>query len=110
MKRLVFAVVFALGVTGTATSQGTFMLYGPTGMSCGSFTAFSPDDLRRHELEWWLLGFVSGAGWEMIDARGPMARTDTRGLIGAVAKYCADHPLENYSQAAIVVVNQLRPQ
>jgi len=89
-----------------AAQDGTFMLYGPTSMSCGSFANATGRD--REALEWWLLGFVSGAGHAHSDHGVQIAPSDSGGLKAWAAKYCAEHPLDDYVKAAMDLVAELR--
>lgn len=85
---------------------GPFMVYGPTSVSCGTFTASSGAD--RHALEWWVLGFVSGVNYARGGGNGPaLADVDTKGQIGWITKYCAENPLAEFIEATTSLVEEL---
>ena len=90
----------------TQRRAGTFAVYGPVKISCGGFTASS--DAQRQNIEWWVLGFLSGVG-HARDESGVRALTDTdpEAAKAYVAKYCADHPLDTFALAALSLVKEL---
>ncbi len=53
----------------TAAQDGGFMAYGPTDQSCGTLVALVHE--QRQVYDWWILGFVSGAG-RMIALERPL--------------------------------------
>jgi len=92
--------------SGVSAQHTVFTSYGPTQISCGSYTAASGN--QRNTYDWWVLGFVSGANFERLSTNKPdLASTDSRGLEGWVTKYCADHPLDDVVTAAVVLVREL---
>lgn len=94
-------VYSAVMVTGQRPQN--FMAYGPTTQSCGTFSARDQDS--RRTFEWWVLGFVSGAGRESEE---PFEKTDSAALEAWIAKYCVDHPLDPFTTAAIKLVDELK--
>lgn len=103
-------LICSLGVCSvTAQQEAVFTIYGPVGeggeMSCGAFSRMLPSD--RTHLEWWLLGFVSGSGRELARKGIALSHSDPAGIEAWVTKYCTDHPLENFTQAAVEIVNEL---
>ena len=108
MRRTLALVFLSLGLFVQANSvraaaQSTeWMLYGPTAVSCGAFTVSTGG--RRNELEWWLLGFVSGVGNAGVQMRG----ADSEGIKGLAAKHCRERPQDRFAEAAFAVVAELR--
>lgn len=108
MKRIACIVLACATVsTGAAKAQPPykdrgFMLYGPTGVSCGKFAAVKG---HEHELyEWWALGVVSGAGlfWSV-----ELSRSDSEGILGWIDKYCVEHPIDTLMVATTALVREL---
>lgn len=79
--------------------------YGLADVSCGRFT--SPTGNERASYEWWVAGFLSGAGYGMAETGKPLAETDTGGLVAWVSKHCTENPLDTIVKAAISLVNEL---
>ena len=88
--------------SGGAAQRDQFMVYGPTEESCESWLAAS--GAEETALEWWLLGFVSGAD---LMSEQPLRSSDSEGLAGWVDRYCAEHPLDPIVKAAIDLVAEL---
>jgi hypothetical protein len=107
MRKTLAVVIASLGLfvqaSSTRAAQSTkWMLYGPTAVSCGMFTTSTGG--RRNELEWWLLGFVSGVGNAGVEMRG----ADSEGIKGLAAKHCRERPMDRFADAAVAVVTELR--
>ena len=107
MRKTLAVVIASLGLFVQASSvraaqSAEWMLYGPTAISCGAFTVSTGG--RRNELEWWLLGFVSGVGNAGVQMRG----SDSEGIKGLAVKHCRERPQDRLAQAAIAVVAELR--
>lgn len=87
--------------------RAAFAAYGPfhadgSEVTCGALTRASAD--VKETYEWWMMGFVSGAGRESVL---PLARTDTAGITAWTTHYCSAHPLESLLKAGIVLVDEL---
>jgi hypothetical protein len=108
MKRAIAITIACIAVSVQAGQEPTFMMYGPAqnAASCAAFSA-SIGTERRAAYEWWLLGFVSGTGFGLLD-HATLAHTDTDAIEGWVIKYCGEHPLDSFSGAAIALVNELK--
>jgi hypothetical protein len=100
------ATIFMLGLLVQQPSHAgqshNFMSYGPTGESCGTW--ISSTGTTREILQWWVLGFVSGADFSRST---PLAVTDSKGIERWVDKYCGEHPLAPIAKAAIDLVGEL---
>lgn len=109
MKKLLIVGALLVGYGIARAQTGTFMVYGPLKsddfVSCGQWTISFPGEKKAYD--WWLLGFVSGAGYGLKN-NGQLARTDSAGLEGWVEKYCADHPLDPLPKAAVSLVEELK--
>jgi hypothetical protein len=62
---------------------------------------------RLSTYQWWLLGFVSGAGHARHDMKLPMARIDAGEAIEWAGNYCAAKPSEKLGSAAAALVVKL---
>ena len=107
MRKTLAVVIASLGLFVQASSiraaqSAQWMLYGPIAVSCGTFTTSTGG--RRNELEWWLLGFVSGVGNAGVQMRG----ADSEGIKDLAAKHCRERPQDRFVQAAVAVVAELR--
>ena len=113
MRRILAAsilVVSATIVPGGSTRAGQqdslLTLYGATGMvSCRDFS--TANGARRATYEWWLLGFVSGAGYARNSMGLPMAVTDAQAATERAGNYCREKPLDTLATAATAVVAEL---
>ena len=107
MRRTLALVIASLGLFVQANSiraaqSEQWMLYGPIAVSCGTFTVSTGG--RRNELEWWLLGFVSGVGKAGVQLRG----ADSEGIKRMAARHCRERPQDRFAEAAFAVVAELR--
>jgi hypothetical protein len=60
--------------------------------------------------QWWLLGFVSGAGHVRGTMKRPLARVDVARALAFASDHCRAKPTETLAAAAIAVVAKLEPQ
>lgn len=104
---LIVALVFCCLLPSGAAVQHNYTGYGPTRMSCGSYLAAAAPE--RDTLDWWVLGFVTGINFErrLSNERPDLASTDSRGIEAWVAKYCAEHPLDELVIASVALVKEL---
>jgi hypothetical protein len=114
MKRSV-VVVLVLGLLvqrSSSVKAQEFIVYGPitdgTPVSCGAFTNFEKGSVQRQTYDWWVFGYVTGAGNILDRHQVGLARTDLNGLRGWMATYCTDHPLDTLIMAAIHLVDELQ--
>lgn len=106
MKRLGLVAIVVLGLlfqqSSIAGQRDKYMSYGVFETSCGTFT--SSRGTQRAELEAWVLGFVSGAGYA-----GPsMAFTDNQGVRVWINTYCSERPIERLLVAATTLTVELQ--
>ena len=57
--------------------------------------------------QWWLLGFVSGAGHAHTTMKSPIARIDAVSALGIASDYCAANPTASLAAAATAIVTKL---
>ena len=101
----VLAVVVVWQLPKDSAGQGDFMVYGPIGTSCGTFTASIGQN--RNALEWWALGFISGIGRERSAQGAPLRPTDTDGIIAGISRYCSEHPLDTLVTGTLSILPEL---
>jgi hypothetical protein len=113
-RRWTGAVAIA-GLFAQPGAQTRYVVYGPVrgdaADSCGVWTQANLPGLPTQEAEvlnWWVLGYVSGAGMVLAkNMNTPMTETDSSGIRSWVNKYCAEHPLEELPMAANRLVLEL---
>ena len=101
----VLVIGVMVGLRGHVDAQipaGSFTAYGPTKQSCGTWTSASGAD--REILRWWMLGFITGAGWQRSV---PLTDTDPKGIEAWTDQYCKEHPLVPIAKAAIDLATEL---
>lgn len=103
---LLAALLSAFGYSAKAQGDGRFMSYHPSSLSsCGAYTRAPAAE--RSWAQAWLWGFVSGVN-QARSERGPrLADTDTDGIVSWVDKFCAENPLNTFTNAAITLVTEL---
>ena len=94
------AVAIALAVG--ATDAKAFLAIGNGTGSCGAWTADRrrPMGLVAQAEEQWILGFLSGVGYESQDTIDPLNNVDAEAVWAWMDNYCLAHPLERIMQAA----------
>jgi hypothetical protein len=102
---VILLVLAAASVRGDAQTSHVHV-YGAGSLTCGQWTAdrAAAGEPFRVELSW-VLGFVTAFQWNSGD---PMADADVGGMDAFITKYCADHPVQNVSDAASVLVAELK--
>ena len=109
--KLLAASLLALGMlaqqsdTVRAAAPATFKVYGSGNNSCGTVVT-DTDQAHRDIYILWVLGFVSGAGFQN-DGR-LLSNTDAPAITAWISLYCQDHPLENLARAAMELVSALK--
>lgn len=73
--------------------------------SCGAWTS------ARHEraaadLEQWILGFLSGVGFDAVDGTDPLRLLGTDVVFAWIDNYCSAHPLDPIVNAAAAFVSR----
>jgi hypothetical protein len=104
-------LVCCLGVSSLASTQENgFRAYGPTETSCGTYVQALPGSADEQRIEWWFMGFVSGASRELKLRGVDLTRTDVGGMKTWLLKYCRDNPLHPVTTAAMSLVDELKPR
>jgi hypothetical protein len=91
--------VAALISSAEAVQPGNYNLLGTGTISCGSWTALRRE--RQASLpEQWILGFLSGVGYEGLD-RGdnPLNGVDADAVWAWMDNYCQANPLDGVAKA-----------
>jgi hypothetical protein len=85
------------GAVYTALGQGT--------ASCTNWIAARRTQ-RAFDLEQWILGFLSGVGFDAVDGTDPLRLLGTNVVFVWIDNYCLAHPLERITSAAAAFVNR----
>jgi hypothetical protein len=97
MKPIFACLILVVGLmAGTVEAQAAHMV-GLGGNSCGSWTA-SRRVTSAALSEQWILGFLSGLGWE--GKNDPLVNMDAKGVWAWIDNYCSAHPIEKIADAA----------
>jgi hypothetical protein len=100
MARRIYPFVALAVMLWPALAQG-WMVMGPGGVSCGQWTKDRATNREEGYADAsWVLGFLSG--YNFI-AKG----TDSSGAFAWIDNYCAQHPLNDLSDATIALVEEL---
>jgi hypothetical protein len=101
-------IVFYAGTFRAAQQDSFLATFESEGtVQCSVFNTAT--GVRRVTYEWWLLGFVSGAGFVRGNVNLPMTKVDAAGAVEWTTKYCAQRPKEMLASAAGALVAVLSP-
>ena len=87
----------APGAVYTAVGEGTG--------SCEKWTAARRTH-KAFELEQWMLGFLSGVGFDAVDGTDPLKLLGTDVVFVWIDNYCLGHPLDRITKAAAAFVSR----
>ena len=114
MKKLLAGSVLAFGVWGfsegavRSAQQDPFLtVYYNNGQAVLCREYNTANGARLSTYQWWLLGFLSGAGHARHDMKLPMARIDADEAIEWAGNYCSEKPSETLGSAAAALVVKL---
>jgi hypothetical protein len=100
------AVVFSGSYARSAQSDSFLVDFLRTGtVSCREYT--TANGMRFVTYQWWLLGFVSGAGHASKNPNLRMANIDASAATEWVGKYCIENPGVSLASAATTLVAAL---
>ena len=115
MARVLLAVVLMVGLTVLHTdvesSQNDAFL--PIFINTGTIYCReyrTANGARLSTYQWWLMGFISGAGHMNRNAKRPMASISTSGALEWTGKYCQENPGNTLAAAAVRLVDILSNQ
>jgi hypothetical protein len=83
-------------------------VYTPVGRgtsSCETWTN-SRSAQKSFDLEQWILGFLSGVGFDAVDGTDPLKLLGTEVVFGWIDNYCLVHPLDRITGATAAFVNR----
>ena len=114
MTRIIPASLITLGLAfslqgQTAPEDPFLMIYynDTTTVSCRAY--MTANGARRATYQWWLFGFVSGAGYMRSVVKLPVARIDAANVLIVASDYCRANPNSTLAQAATAIVAKLGP-
>jgi len=93
MERLILPLALTTALLSTAShADYDYMIYGYPDTSCGTWTTErDKDSSEGWQLESWILGWISGAGWA---GDTELKNTDSQALIQWINNYCQENPLD----------------
>ena len=86
---------------------GKWRVYGEGNVSCGAWTMHKDDQAYRLSQLSWVGGFLSGIN---IAAGGKVTETDVQSLTLYIDQQCAEKPLAQASEIALIYYYKLRNQ
>jgi hypothetical protein len=101
--RIVLACLVILGcLLGQPENASAFTLIGAGVDSCGTWTADRRHPSGSPALQdgEWVLGFLSGIGYEGAASIDPLQGVDAQAVLAWVDNYCQVNPLDKISDAA----------
>ena len=107
MKRIALFTGFSILSAGCALAQGTGMqVYGSGTISCATYLN---DRSARVNADGWLLGFWTGNN-QAGETHNVGKSTDSRGIVGEVAKACQDQPSVSLFETGKQVFDRLKKE
>ena len=99
---LVGIICLLVVATATAHTLAPIETYGFGTSSCGRWTeARKTDSSDQALMTSWILGFVTAYNaFSTEAASGALVKSDAKGMFAWLDRYCADHPLELFINAA----------
>ena len=99
------AVVSSRDVAGTQNDSFLPIFIDTGTVSCREYN--TANGARLSTYQWWLMGFISGAGHINQNAKRPMASIDASAATEWTAKYCHENPNNTLGAAAARLVGIL---
>lgn len=106
MLRLFLAAIFLLLMNALLNAHtavaGTYQVIGAGAQSCGTWISdrSNPSSVAANLDESWVLGFLSGVGFEGGADINPLEGMDDNGVAGWVDNYCRQNPIVNIATAS----------
>ena len=105
----IFVTALVLAGLEPASGQGqpdpVVAVFNTETVSCRQYGTATGARLATYQ--WWVLGFVSGAGYTIDAMKGSMAGIEASAALEWVGKYCREHPNATLASAAAELVNGL---
>jgi hypothetical protein len=99
MRLSALLTVLTVGLTTGHAEAANYNLIGSGNRSCGTWTAEERDQ-RYPIFGQWVLGFLSGIGYEGAPSSNPLQGMDAYGVFGWIDNYCREHPIDDIADAA----------
>ncbi len=102
MRKSRACTVVCAMLLGGAAAPGDYSLIGVGTNSCGAWTSDRSSQFPHLAIaeEQWVLGFLSGMGFEASGKDDPLNGVDAQGVWAWLDNYCHANPLEPISRAA----------
>lgn len=110
-------VVLMMGSVGLVSAQqgpekmlsgapgAVYTAVGERSGSCENWTAARRAQ-RAFELEQWILGFLSGVGFDAVDGTDPLKLLGTDAVFVWIDNHCLGHPFDRITNAAAAFVSR----
>jgi hypothetical protein len=100
LLNVVLALTASLLISSAEAAQpGSYNMLGVGTISCGAWTA-SRREGRASLSEQWILGFLSGVGYEAGGGDNPLNGVDADAVWAWMDNYCRANPLDRVAKAA----------
>jgi hypothetical protein len=100
-------VIFKGYVVGWAQADPFLAVYYDDNRAVSCRDYGTANGARFATYQWWLLGFVSGAGYERTAMKLPMTKTDAADALEWASNYCKGHPQDTLASAGVALVARL---
>ncbi len=104
--RIILPCLVAAGLLINDGKASAYTISGVGTVSCGSWTAYrrTPTSTLAMGVESWILGFLSGVGFEGVANADPLNGTDAEGVWAWIDNYCRANPLKDVEDAGVAFV------
>lgn len=99
MRSVLIGITLAVAATIPVSAQQVYALSGAGVAPCGAWAASRQDPVAQQLPEQWMLGFLSGVGWEAVDGTNPLNGMDTADVFSWIDRYCREHPSDTIATA-----------
>jgi hypothetical protein len=102
IRPLLTCVIIAILMSSSAEAQMMTYMIGAGMDSCGTWTADrrNPRSSDAQQDQQWVLGFLSGIGYQGDINLNPLNGMDANGVLAWIDNYCQAHPIDKIKEAA----------
>jgi hypothetical protein len=92
-------LMILIGLISTSASAVEYTVMGHGSLTCEIWTAVRHEQMASNP-EQWVLGFLTGIGFESSTGRSPLHGIDGPAIWAWIDAYCRAHPLDHIDTAA----------